>query len=115
MSGACLFCKIARKEIVAEILLETESCIAFRDVSPQAPIHSLIIPKKHIENIDAIEDADAFLLSEILTTAKTLAIQQSVNLSGYRLVINCNEDAGQSVNHLHCHLLAKRKLKWPPG
>lgn len=115
MSADCLFCKIVRKEIPADIILETDSCTAFKDINPQAPSHFLVIPKKHVENIDQVDSADTELLGDLLSTARKLAVQEAVNLSGYRLVINCNSDGGQSVDHLHCHLLAKRKLNWPPG
>ncbi|MCA9395921.1 MAG: histidine triad nucleotide-binding protein, partial [Candidatus Omnitrophica bacterium] len=99
MPADCLFCKIVRKGISADIILETDSCAAFKDINPQAPSHFLVIPKKHIQNIDQIDPADTELLGDLLSTARQLAIQESVNLSGYRLVINCNSDGGQSVDH----------------
>ncbi len=107
-----IFCKIINKEIPAEIVYEDEHVLAFKDINPVAPIHILIIPKSHMENLNDIpEEGDH---QYILNAAKIIAKQLNVE-SGYRIVINCGESAGQTVFHLHAHLLAGRELSWPPG
>jgi histidine triad (HIT) family protein len=110
----CLFCKIANGQIPSEKVYEDENIYAFKDIDPQAPVHVLIIPKKHIDSLDEIEESDKDLLFNILLTIKQLAKELELD-NGYRVVINTKEDGGQSVNHLHFHLLGKRSLKWPPG
>ncbi|MFK7734932.1 MAG: histidine triad nucleotide-binding protein [Pirellulaceae bacterium] len=110
-----IFSKIIRKEIPANIVHEDESCLAFHDVSPQAPIHVLVIPKKPIENVAGIEAEDAALLGHIWTTIPKIAAKLGLEDSGYRVVVNCGKDGGQSVDHLHYHLLGGRSLTWPPG
>lgn len=111
----CLFCKLASGRIATDVIYSDEQVIAFRDAKPEAPVHVLIIPRRHIENILAAEDADEALLGHMLVVASRVARQEGVAESGFRLVINCNEDGGQSVGHLHIHLLGGRKLGWPPG
>lgn len=111
----CLFCNLASGRIATDVIYSDEQVIAFRDVKPEAPVHVLIIPRRHIENILAAEDADETLLGHMLVVASRVARQEGVAESGFRLVINCNEDGGQSVGHLHIHLLGGRKLGWPPG
>lgn len=111
----CLFCKIIRREISAHIVLEDKDILAFRDVNPQAPVHILIIPKKHISRISDLDHKTSTLLDSLFLAANQLARKEKVVDSGYRLVINCNPGAGQSVFHLHLHLLGGRLFHWPPG
>jgi histidine triad (HIT) family protein len=111
--STCLFCRIVAKEIPAQIVAETEQCLAFRDISPQAPTHVLIIPKQHF---DSLSTAGASLVTGLVAqmaaeVAKTLGVAES----GYRFVINTGDDGGQTVRHLHAHLLAGRAMHWPPG
>ena len=89
--------------------------LAFRDISPQAPEHILVIPKKEIPTVNDIEEADAILVGKLFLTAKKIAKNLGFDEKGYRLVMNCNEDGGQTVNHIHMHILAGRQLSWPPG
>lgn len=110
-----IFEKIIAREIPATIEFESEDVLAFRDLSPEAPTHILIIPKKPIPNAHSVGEADAHLLGKMVLAAQDLAKKFGVDGSGYRLVMNCGPDAGQSVNHFHMHLLGGRKLKWPPG
>jgi histidine triad (HIT) family protein len=110
-----IFEKIARREIPARIVHEEEDFLAFHDVNPQAPVHVLIVPKRHIARIGEATDGDAELLGRMLVATKTIARKLGVFESGYRLVINHGPDAGESVPHLHIHLLGQRKLLWPPG
>ena len=110
-----IFEKIAAREIKAEIVHETDRLLAFRDVNPQAPVHVLIVPKQVITRLGEARDADAALLGELLLATRTVASKLGVLESGYRVVINSGRDAGESVPHLHVHLLAGRALQWPPG
>jgi histidine triad (HIT) family protein len=108
----CVFCKIAKKEIPCNLIMETDDMIAFHDLNPQAPVHALIIPKKHFSSLDGIDETE--LLGKLLIGAKEAA--KKLNIAGaYRLVINTGESAGQTVFHIHIHLLGGRQLKWPPG
>ena len=109
----CLFCRIARKEIPAQIVAETDDCLAFRDISPQAPTHVLVIPKVHIDSL--IKISDPLIVGRMALLAAELAKSLGVADAGYRLVINTGEDGGQTVHHLHAHLLAGRAMRWPPG
>ena len=109
----CIFCKIARKDIPAELLFENENIMAFRDINPLAPVHILISPKKHIPGIAAVETYDLSLLAEILTVAQKLARQNHVHETGYRIFINSGPDAGQEVSHLHVRLVGGAKLSAP--
>ncbi|MCX7116071.1 MAG: histidine triad nucleotide-binding protein [Gammaproteobacteria bacterium] len=111
----CLFCNIANGTLNTKRLYEDELVIAFEDINPQAPTHLLIIPKLHIENINAIEPEHAPLLAHLLFTAKQLAHTLNLSENGYRLVLNTNEHGGQTVYHLHLHLLGGRPFSWPPG
>jgi len=111
----CLFCKIIDKQIPADIVYEDEHILAFNDISPQAPTHVLIIPKKHITTVNDAEDSDAEVLGRLIITAKQLATKLDIAEDGYRLVINTNQHGGQSVYHIHLHLLGGRALSWPPG
>ncbi len=110
-----IFSKIIRKEIPAEIVYEDDEILAFKDIAPQAPIHVLIIPKKEIPTVNDITDEDAPLVGKLFLVAKKLAKELNIAENGYRLVFNCNKDAGQAVFHLHLHLLGGRKFTWPPG
>lgn len=109
-----IFSKIIRKEIPADIVYEDELCLAFRDVNPQAPVHVLIIPKKPIPSLAAATPEDHSLLGHLLIKVKQIAEQLGLD-NGYRVVTNCGEDGGQTVYHLHLHLLGGRPLAWPPG
>lgn len=110
-----IFQKIINKEIPADIVYEDEVSLAFRDIQPQAPLHILIIPKKPIVNVADAKSEDKEILGHLLLVAAEIARQEGVSEDGYRLVTNINEWGGQSVYHLHIHLLAKRRLSWPPG
>jgi len=111
----CLFCKIRDGEIPGDIVFENDDVLAFNDVNPQAPLHVLIIPKKHISTINDLEQGDERLMGELFSAAKKIAKKKAVSDDGYRLVTNCNEKAGQTVFHIHMHLLAGRAMSWPPG
>ena len=110
-----IFNKIINKEIKADIVLENDKVIAFKDINPAAPIHLLIIPKKNIKTINDIEENDKELIGELFLAAKKIAKDYNIDKNGYRLIFNCNDDAGQTVFHIHMHLLAGKKLSWPPG
>lgn len=110
-----IFTKIINREIPATIEYEDDELIAFADIQPQAPVHILIVPKKHIVTVNDIVEADAELIGRMVLAAAQIARAKGVDQSGYRLVMNCNEDGGQSVFHIHMHLLGGRKLTWPPG
>ena len=109
-----IFQKIIDREIPADIVYEDDRCLAFRDVSPQAPTHVLLIPKKPIESIDDLADEDAELLGHLWITLRNLARELNLD-AGYRVVVNCGQEGGQTVDHLHFHLLGGRSLTWPPG
>lgn len=111
----CIFCKIANKEIKSSIIYEDELIIAFNDLEPQAPTHILIIPKKHISSANEIDYSNSNVISRIYELIPKLAKEMNFNDSGYRIINNCGKDGGQSVNHLHFHVLAGRQLQWPPG
>jgi len=110
-----MFCKIVQKEIPADIIAETENFVAFRDISPQAPVHILIISKKHIPGLNDIGSADSGIIGEAHLLAKDIAKREGISENGYRVVLNTNSGAGQSVFHIHWHILGGRKLSWPPG
>ncbi|MCD6080683.1 MAG: histidine triad nucleotide-binding protein [Candidatus Omnitrophica bacterium 4484_49] len=114
MSEKCIFCKIADKEISSSIVYEDPEIVAFNDINPQAPVHIIIIPRKHIPRVMDLEENDAALIGKLFIVAKKLAKEKEIE-DGYRLVINCNPGAGQSVFHIHLHLLGGRKFTWPPG
>ena len=115
MSRSCIFCRIARKELPTELMYEDDQCIAFRDVNPQAPVHWLIVPKRHVERLHDLTEADRALLGHLALTARAMAERAGVAESGYRLVVNNGDDGGQTVPHLHLHLLGGRAMRWPPG
>ena len=111
----CLFCKIVSGDIPAEKVFENDSVLAFRDLNPQAPLHVLVIPKKHIATINELGHKDAALIGEMYLAAKQIAADNGLSERGYRTVMNCNEEAGQSVFHIHLHVLGGRAMSWPPG
>jgi len=113
VADACLFCRIARKEIPATLVAETDECVAFRDINPQAPVHILVIPRDHVPSASAV--TDPAIVGKLTQLAAELARREGVAESGYRLVMNTNADAGQTVFHLHMHLLGGRPMAWPPG
>ena len=111
----CLFCKIIAGEIPSTKVYEDEQVYAFLDIDPQAPTHIILIPKEHISSANALTDANAAVVGHIFAVAAKLAKEQGFAEKGYRIVNNCGEDGGQTVGHLHFHLLAGRNLGWPPG
>lgn len=111
----CVFCKIINKDIPSDIIYEDEDVIAFNDLDPQAPIHFLVIPKKHIQSIAELNGSDYDLVGKIFKVIKKLAEDKELSEEGYRVVSNVGEKAGQSVPHLHFHVLGGRGFKWPPG
>jgi histidine triad (HIT) family protein len=111
----CLFCKIVAKEIPADVIWESESALAFRDINPQAPMHVLVIPRRHIATINDLADSDSKTVGELFLAAKAIAAKEGLAEDGYRVVMNCNAAAGQTVFHMHLHLLGGRQMTWPPG
>ncbi|MCU0971372.1 MAG: histidine triad nucleotide-binding protein [Gammaproteobacteria bacterium] len=111
----CIFCKIASGEIPATVVHQDEHVVAFRDLNPQAPTHVLVIPRRHVATLNDLTDADGELVGRMYLAAKRVAEMDGVAEAGYRTVVNCNAAAGQSVFHIHLHLLAGRPLHWPPG
>ena len=111
----CIFCKLAKGQVRAEIILQDERIIAFRDIHPQAPAHALVVPRRHITALWDTDHEDEPLLGHILATCNEVAQELGIAESGYRVVINSGADAGQSVDHLHFHVLGGRQLEWPPG
>ena len=114
-SENCLFCKIVAGDIPAEIIYESDSAIGFRDVNPQAPTHVLIIPREHIATINDLDAGHEVTVGNLYMAAKAIAADEGLADDGYRVVMNCNEAAGQTVFHIHLHLLGGRSLAWPPG
>ncbi len=115
MPTDCLFCRIAAGDVPADVVKQDERWVAFRDINPQAPTHILIIPRRHIPTLNDVGPEDADLLGELLLAAKQIAADEAIAESGYRAVLNCNAGAGQSVFHVHLHLLGGREMAWPPG
>jgi histidine triad (HIT) family protein len=111
----CLFCKIVHNEIPAELIFEDDRIVAFNDINPQAPIHVLIIPKEHFASLNDIPEEKKDLLSHILLRARQIAQNLGIRDNGYRIVLNTARDSGQEVFHIHFHLLAGRRMTWPPG
>ena len=111
----CLFCKMLTGTIKPDVVYENDSIMAFRDINPQAPVHVLIIPKKYIATLNDLPDTNALLAGELFIGAKKVAALTGIAESGYRMVMNCNADAGQSVFHIHLHVLGGRHMQWPPG
>ncbi len=112
--GDCLFCKIVSKDVPAQLVLDRDDVLAFRDVNPQAPTHVLVIPKEHISSLEALEDRHAALLASLVAAVNEVAREDGV-AGGFRLVTNVGPAAGQSVDHLHLHVLGGRSMTWPPG
>ena len=112
---SCLFCRIGARDVPADLLHVSDRVIAFRDIDPKAPTHILLIPRDHVPSVSALEEGDGGMLSELMRVAGHLARAEGVDETGWRLVANTGPDAGQSVNHLHFHLLGGRPLAWPPG
>ncbi len=112
---SCLFCMLAKGEIHSDIVFEDDEIIAFRDINPQAPHHILVIPRRHIATVNDANSEDAALIGKLTLAAQRVAKDLSVAEDGYRLVMNCNDHGGQTVFHLHLHLLAGRPMHWPPG
>ena len=115
MGSNCIFCRIIKKELPARLLHEDDVCLAFEDINPKAPTHALIVPKLHIESVDTLHDSDAYTLGHLFLVARDLARQKGIHLTGYRTVINTGPQAGQSVFHIHLHLMGGRRMGWPPG
>lgn len=111
----CLFCKIASGEIPAQVIHETDETVAFRDINPQAPVHALVIPKRHIASINELEEGDATIVGKLFLAARDIAAKEGFAEPGYRVTMNCNAAAGQTVFHIHLHLLGGREFSWPPG
>ena len=115
MADSCIFCEIANGRIPAGIVFQDEETAAFKDLNPQAPVHVLVVPRRHISSVNELEAGDAGTVGKLFLAAKKVAADLDVAESGYRLVMNCGRDAGQTVDHIHLHLLGGRAMKWPPG
>jgi len=111
----CLFCKFVAGEIQPDVVYEDDQVLAFRDVNPQAPVHILVIPKRHIATLNDLQAEDAELIGGLYLAAQKVAEQEGIAEAGYRTLINCNAQAGQTVFHIHLHLLGGRRMTWPPG
>jgi len=111
----CLFCKMAKGEIKLDLVMETDELLAFRDINPQAPMHVLVVPRKHISTLNDLTPADAGIIDKMVLAAREIAKLEGIAASGYRLVMNCNQGGGQTVFHIHLHLLGGRAMTWPPG
>ena len=111
----CIFCDIISGKVKGDVVFDGDRVVAFRDINPQAPVHILVVPKKHIATLNDLTEEDADLIANIVLTAKNLASQEGIQDDGYRLVWNCNRGAGQTVFHIHLHVLGGRVFRWPPG
>lgn len=111
----CIFCKIVSGEIPCTKVYEDEKVLCFNDINPEAPVHVIMIPKKHIDSLNDISVVDSNLIAHIFMVSQNIAESLGIDKSGFRIVTNCGEDGGQSVQHIHFHLLGGRKMKWPPG
>lgn len=111
----CLFCKMIAREIEPDVVFESDTLLAFRDINPQAPTHILIVPKKHIATLNDLQSKDAGTIGDMYLAARDIAKNMNIASVGYRTVINCNAGAGQTVFHIHMHLLGGRSMSWPPG
>ena len=114
-SGDCLFCRIINREIPASIVYEDDRVLAFNDINPQAPTHVLLIPKRHIPSLNDLSEGDDAIVGEMVRRAAAIAAERGVSAGGFRTVFNTNRDAGQTVFHIHLHLVGGRSLAWPPG
>ncbi len=115
MTEDCIFCRIAAGEVPSERIFESDTVLAFADLNPQAPVHILIIPREHLATLNDLTPAHASMIGDLVLAAQQIAIDQGLDRTGYRLVWNCLEAAGQSVFHIHLHLLGGRRMQWPPG
>ncbi|NFI93951.1 histidine triad nucleotide-binding protein [Clostridium botulinum] len=113
--GDCIFCKIIKGDIPSKKLYEDELVYAFYDINPEAPVHFLVIPKEHIKSVNELNEKNINVVSHIFKVINKLVVELGIADSGYRIVNNCGEDGGQTVNHMHFHILAGRSLQWPPG
>lgn len=113
MAETCLFCRIVRGEIPATVVASTDDAIAFRDIDPKAPVHVLVVPRQHLSSLN--DATDPSLVGRLMALGAEVARKEGIADSGYRLVINTNEHGGQTVNHLHIHVLGGRAMRWPPG
>ncbi len=111
----CIFCQVADKTVSSELLYEDDDVVAFKDINPQAPSHILIIPKKHIDRLTNVDDEDLITLGKMVNVAKKIAKENGFDKDGFRLLVNEGKNGGQTIYHLHFHLLAGRRLMWPPG
>jgi histidine triad (HIT) family protein len=111
----CLFCRIVDGGLPADIVYENDSLVAFRDINPKAPTHILLIPRRHVATMNDLQDGDESLVGDLFITAARIAADEGLADDGYRVVMNCNEAAGQSVFHIHLHLMGGRTMTWPPG
>lgn len=111
----CIFCKIVNGEIPSKKLYEDDKVYAFYDINPEAPVHFLVIPKEHIESVNALDNKNVSIVSHVFTIINKLAKELNIADNGYRIVNNCGEDGGQTVQHIHFHVLGGRSLQWPPG
>lgn len=111
----CLFCKMVAGEIEPHVVYENDHVLAFRDINPRAPVHVLVIPKKHIATLNDLEQDDTVIAGEIVQAAKQVAQMEGIDQTGYRTVFNCGDHAGQDVYHIHLHVLGGRHMTWPPG
>ncbi len=111
----CIFCKIIKKQIPCEIVYEDDKVIGFKDINPQAPLHIVIVPREHIDDLNSLKQEQGEIIGHIFIVAKEIAKTLDVADSGYRVVTNCGEQGGQTVQHIHFHLLGGRRLQWPPG
>jgi histidine triad (HIT) family protein len=111
----CLFCKIIEREIPGSIVYEDDRVIAFNDIKPQAPTHVLVVPKRHIESLNELQPGDDQIVGELIRRAAAIAKERGVSAGGFRTVFNTNRDGGQTVFHIHVHLLGGRRMQWPPG
>lgn len=112
---SCIFCKIVNGEIPSKKIYEDDKVLAFHDISPEAPVHFLVIPKEHIQSVNDLTEKNSEIISHIFLVINKLVRELNVNETGYRIVNNCGKDGGQTVDHIHFHVLGQRDLKWPPG
>lgn len=115
MDARCVFCKIVAGQVPAHKVLETDTVLAFRDINPVAPTHILVVPKQHIPDPSSLDEETAPLIADLFLAVKTIAAREGLERGGYRLVMNMGADAGQSVPHMHLHVLRGRRMRWPPG